>query len=80
LVPPFANGKCTTDGVSRWPLASAMTKGMPESTVATSEFVVPKSMPTILLMCEVHFNHQVTKTPSFAFSLCLGALVVNFTS
>ena len=27
-----------------------MTNGMPESTVATSELVVPKSMPTILLM------------------------------
>jgi hypothetical protein len=33
--------------------------------VATSEFVVPRSMPTILLMCEFHFNHQITKTPSF---------------
>jgi hypothetical protein len=27
-----------------------MTSGMPESTVATREFVVPKSMPMILLM------------------------------
>src|SRR2546427_9424350 len=41
-------GKWTTDGVSRLPSPSAMTSGMPESTVATSELVVPKSMPTIL--------------------------------
>src|SRR5665213_3605563 len=61
--------KWTTDGVNRCPFASAMTNGIPESTVATSEFVVPKSMPIILLMCELHFNHQVTKTPSFAFFL-----------
>lgn len=27
-----------------------MTSGMPESTVATAELVVPKSMPTILLI------------------------------
>src|SRR5580704_11948925 len=27
-----------------------MTRGMPESTVATRELVVPRSMPTILLM------------------------------
>src|SRR5258708_2912212 len=45
-----ADGKCTTEGVNRRPSASAMTSGMPESTVATSELVVPKSMPTILLM------------------------------
>src|SRR6267142_1317535 len=46
----WAAGKCTTDGVKRRPSASAMTNGMPESTVATSELVVPKSMPTILSM------------------------------
>src|SRR5260221_13199890 len=45
-----AAGQCTTDGVSRRPSASAMTSGMPESTVATSELVVPRSMPTILLI------------------------------
>lgn len=46
---PPALGTWTTEGVSRWPSASAMTSGMPASTVATSELVVPRSMPTILL-------------------------------
>src|ERR1017187_2354449 len=45
-------GKWTTDGVNRCPSASAITSGMPESTVATSELVVPRSMPTILLMVQ----------------------------
>ncbi len=31
-----------------------MTSGIPESTVATNEFVVPKSMPTIRLMTAHH--------------------------
>src|SRR5947208_5516796 len=36
-----------------------MTSGMPESTVATSEFVVPKSMPTILFMLPArHRQHR----------------------
>jgi phosphopantothenoylcysteine decarboxylase/phosphopantothenate--cysteine ligase len=46
-----------------------MTNGIPESTVATSEFVVPKSMPTILLICEHSFYHLHPKTPSLVF-LC----------
>ena len=45
-----AAGTETTDGVKRRPSASAMTKGIPESTVATRELVVPRSIPMILLM------------------------------
>src|SRR5947209_20267377 len=43
-------GTWTTEGVRRRPSESAMTNGIPESTVATNELVVPRSIPTILLM------------------------------
>ena len=36
----------TTEGVSAWPLRLAMTRGTPSMTVATTELVVPRSMPT----------------------------------
>ena len=35
----------TTDGVSVWPVRLAMTRGTPSMTVATTELVVPRSMP-----------------------------------
>ena len=35
----------TTDGVSGWPLRLGMTRGTPSRTVATTELVVPRSMP-----------------------------------
>src|SRR5215217_7400313 len=38
--------KATTDGVVRAPSALAMTLGSPPSRTATTEFVVPRSMPT----------------------------------
>ena len=40
-------GMQTTEGVSRRPCPSAKTRGIPESTTATSELVVPRSMPII---------------------------------
>src|SRR5690242_9868092 len=43
--------KATTDGVVRAPSAFAMTVGSPPSRTATTEFVVPRSMPTARAMC-----------------------------
>ena len=40
--------KATTDGMVRPPSADAMTVGSPPSITATTEFVVPRSMPMIL--------------------------------
>ena len=42
--------KPTTDGVMRLPSGFVMTTGSPPSITATTEFVVPRSMPIILLM------------------------------
>ena len=40
----------TTDGVSRPPSGLVMTTGSPPSMTATTELVVPRSMPMILLI------------------------------
>src|SRR5215831_16139842 len=40
----------TTDGVSRLPSRLVMTTGSPPSITATTEFVVPRSIPMILPM------------------------------
>src|SRR5436189_673619 len=42
--------KATTDGVVRPPSELAMTVGSPPSRMATTEFVVPRSMPITLLI------------------------------
>ncbi len=42
--------KATTDGVVRAPSALAMTTGSLPSRTATTEFVVPRSIPTTLLI------------------------------
>ena len=42
--------KPTTDGVIRLPSGLVMTTGSPPSMTATTEFVVPRSIPMILLM------------------------------
>src|SRR5215475_11094489 len=47
---PFL-AKATTDGVVRDPSAFAMTVGSPPSRTATTELVVPRSMPTARAMC-----------------------------
>ncbi len=49
---PFL-AKATTDGVVREPSALAMTVGSPPSRTATTELVVPRSMPTARAMCLV---------------------------
>ena len=41
----------TTEAVVRPPSAFGMMVGCPPSITATTEFVVPRSMPMILLMC-----------------------------
>src|SRR5215510_3540969 len=46
---PFL-AKATTDGVVRAPSALVMTVGSPPSITATTELVVPKSIPIILLI------------------------------
>src|SRR5450759_1831279 len=46
--PPLA--KATTDGVVRAPSALGMTVGSPPSRTATTELVVPRSMPTARAM------------------------------
>src|SRR3954449_6631385 len=43
--------KATTDGVVRAPSAFAMTVGSPPSRTATTELVVPRSIPTARAMC-----------------------------
>ena len=45
--------KATTDGVVREPSALAMTVGSPPSRTATTELVVPRSMPTARAMSSV---------------------------
>jgi hypothetical protein len=48
--PDFA--KPTTDGVIRLPSGLVMTTGSPPSITATTEFVVPRSIPIILLIVQ----------------------------
>src|SRR6266436_8199622 len=43
----------TTDGVVRAPSWLGITTGSPPCMTATTEFVVPKSMPIILLICNL---------------------------
>ncbi len=43
--------RATTDGVMRPPSALLMTCGSPPSMAATTELVVPRSIPMILLIC-----------------------------
>src|SRR5262245_30299155 len=50
ISPSFA--KPTTAGVRRWPSVLGMTTGSPPSTTATTELVVPRSMPmTLAIAC-----------------------------
>ena len=44
--------KPTTDGVIRLPSGLVMTTGSPPSITATTEFVVPRSIPIILLIVQ----------------------------
>src|SRR5881628_3714208 len=49
ISPSFVNP--TTEGVRRLPSWFAMTVGSPPSTTATTELVVPRSMPITFAMC-----------------------------
>ena len=57
--PDLANA--TTDGVIRLPSALAMTTASPPSITATTELVVPRSMPMILLIV-ISFSLGVSLT------------------
>src|SRR5215470_16891137 len=49
--------KPTTDGVSRLPSWLGMTVAVPPSMTATTEFVVPRSMPiTLAMLCSCHWS------------------------
>src|SRR5919204_5510711 len=55
----------TTDGVKRLPSLLMITVGVPPSITATTEFVVPRSMPTAfaiphLTLCILRIAHLVT--------------------
>src|SRR4249919_2403563 len=52
--PLLANA--TTEGVVREPSAFAMTVGSPPSRTATTEFVVPRSIPTARAMVDVYLS------------------------
>src|ERR1700687_4296797 len=54
-LPSFANA--TTEGVVRPPSEIVITRASPPSMTATTEFVVPKSIPIILLI--FRFLHEV---------------------
>ena len=55
--------KATTDGVVRLPSALGMTTGSPPSMTATHEFVVPRSIPIILLIVLVPLFTQIRRGP-----------------
>jgi len=46
----------TTDGVIRLPSALVRTRGSPLSMIATTEFVVPRSIPITLAIFTVSFQ------------------------
>ena len=72
----------TIEGVSRLPSAFVMTVGFPPSMIATTEFVVPRSIPMILLMdapsrggwSPLSANARILRTPAGA---CQGRGVRN---
>src|SRR5256885_16060719 len=51
--------KATTDGVVRPPSAFGMTTGSPASMTATTELVVPRSMPTVFAIFDYSFSFGV---------------------
>src|SRR5438105_5229415 len=61
--------KATTDGVVRAPSEFGMTTGSPPSMTAITEFVVPRSMPTVLAMHFLRVDFQV----GFGFE-CAGSI------
>ena len=53
--------KATTEGVRRLPSWLGMTIGLPPSITATTELVVPRSMPITLPMADPPWGAQVIK-------------------
>src|SRR5215469_12492162 len=56
--------KATTDGVRRLPSLFMMTVGCPPSMTATTEFVVPRSIPTALAITTLLFKNQLFFRPA----------------
>src|SRR5215470_10997700 len=56
--------KATTEGVNRLPSWLAMTVGSPPSTTATTEFVVPRSMPITFAMSSISCREVSRQRPS----------------
>src|SRR5512136_2219480 len=60
---PFL-ANATTDGTRRPPSAVVITTGSPPSNTATTEFVVPKSIPTTLPILYILLLHpQIARKP-----------------
>src|SRR5919201_5108745 len=54
--------KATTDGVGRPPSAFGMTTGSPASMTATTELVVPRSIPTVFAIVLITPYLSATRT------------------
>src|SRR3972149_6256695 len=63
----FPLAKATTDGVVRPPSGLVMTVGVPPSMTATTELVVPRSIPMILLI-SLRSSASLTRTSLWSFS------------
>src|SRR3989442_1113667 len=68
--PSFVNA--TTDGVTRPPSALGMTTGSPPSITATTELVVPRSMPMIFSAMTTAPYHEVDARDSSAVAQASG--------
>src|SRR5580700_9595216 len=70
----------TTDGVVRAPSWFGMTTGSPPCMTATTEFVVPRSIPIILLIeiCSYHSDWPpaLATRPSYRLSVTLSSLLI----
>jgi hypothetical protein len=53
--------KATTDGVNRLPSSLIITLGSPPSIIATTEFVVPKSIPMIFVAMNPYLLYHAWK-------------------
>ena len=65
-LPSFVNA--TTDGVVRLPSALAMTTGEPPSMIATTELVVPRSMPTVFAIVKSSLDSRKSPRGNGCFS------------
>ena len=70
----------TTDGVSRLPSGLVMTTGSPPSMTATTELVVPRSIPMILLMSLASFVTNRARACSVTAACSLSNLSVRLSN